>query len=887
MESASQQLIDPLHQHPPAFCLPLDPVLSSLSQPHQQPPTTTTNTTTTTTTTTATTTTATAVAATPAHPKRPRLPKSKLVQCAQLDQAAQQALDGVWESLQVANQSNHQLKISRNLDRQFGELHASAAPFKQDALALIWPQCINNKALKASFNSRRSPAYFAIRRANIAFVAEYVLYAMPGEEAYGKNDIVFACEGFLPLVLDPELVLEPQSWKLFNELKVQIYIQRLDQSGQEEADSRVLPNLFVESLSSYSGLDVPPHSEVEFDKLATETKQELVAAQANLELLQTNHPYNKFAIWALEFLHRCASRLDQEAQQYEQLLLSAPSSSREPKASSSSSSRLKRPRQTETNGPPPPPPSPLLAPPALLPSTGPTPHSPQPQSFANPPVDINVAPNSTSDEEYTLEGEPGSKGYNPYRLGRGKGPTSAPRRRWTQEEYDLLLEEVRLHSNKYDCMAQIMKRHGRGGEISETLKDQNNVSLKDKARNLTMEWQRHGYPQDKPWLREAFARFSVKNMKRYRQRAGGGGTSEAGMEDGDSEEEQSQGREPGPSVGMEGSGGQTAGGARRAKKKTRTAPPSSSQPGFHSNAPLFDSLPAPDIGVVPVIAFPVIDGFENAHFDLADHLPDDHHSAPELHLDPLPPLPSLDTDHHPLFARHTPHHHHLLPDSLCTEQHQQTPLELQEQQHRSDNTLCSRPPRPDPAQPHLPTATPASGSLPQHSPSLPSSSSPLAPQIHPLLALPSSPGPSSSSAAAAPGPASASSAAPAPAAASATVTAATVAATAAEPVTGAATATGSAAAAMSATHEDLDHDALRAFLDAFKAAAAASSPACPPPPHSSSSTAAAAAPVTGPGPARPSFPPSPPPSTRTTTTTMESADATLAPLPLVVDPSLL
>lgn len=45
---------------------------------------------------------------------------------------------------------------------------------------------------------------------------------MPGEEAYGKNDIVFACEGFLPLVLDPELVLEPQSWKLFNELKVQV-----------------------------------------------------------------------------------------------------------------------------------------------------------------------------------------------------------------------------------------------------------------------------------------------------------------------------------------------------------------------------------------------------------------------------------------------------------------------------------------------------------------------------------------------------------------------------------------------------------------------------------------------------------------------------------------
>jgi hypothetical protein len=44
------------------------------------------------------------------------------------------------------------------------------------------------------------------------------------------------------------------------------------QSSQEEADSRVLPNLFVESFSSYSGLKVPPHSKVEFDKLATKTK---------------------------------------------------------------------------------------------------------------------------------------------------------------------------------------------------------------------------------------------------------------------------------------------------------------------------------------------------------------------------------------------------------------------------------------------------------------------------------------------------------------------------------------------------------------------------------------------------------------------------------------
>ncbi|WAR62631.1 hypothetical protein PtB15_15B218 [Puccinia triticina] len=360
--------------------IPLDPLL--LSTLDQQPPT-------------------------PAPPAKPRLPKSKLVQCDQLNSAAQQALEGVWESLQTANLANDQLAISRNLDRQFGELHASAAPFKQDALALIWPQCIANKTLKTAFASRLPPVYFAIRRANIAFVAEYVLYAMPGEEAYGKNDI-------------------------------------------------------------------------------------LIGAGADLALLQRRHPYSKFAVWALEFLHRCASRVDHEAAEQEQQ--TGGSSAAPPSMGKSK----KRARQSEDG---PVPSSPLAGPAIPTPaSPGSAPHSSGVQ------VDINVGP--VSEEEYAQDGEQGSKGYNPYRLGRGKGPTSAPRRRWTQEEYELLLEEVRLHSNKYDCMAQIMKRHGRGGEISETLKDQNNVSLKDKARNLTMEWQRHGYPEDKPWLKDAFARFS-------------------------------------------------------------------------------------------------------------------------------------------------------------------------------------------------------------------------------------------------------------------------------------------------------------------------------------------------------------------------------------------
>lgn len=300
--------------------------------------------------------------------KPSKLPKAKLAQCLHLRDAAEKAMEAVWDVMRTSGcfendslahelsfdindqTSNCDLKISRGLDRQFGELHgisfsfssffifvpiknpdiprlmifvlrwianlpltiyhhffsvleiALAAPFKIEDLALIWPQCMSNKALKLSYNSAPSPAYFAIRKANIAFVAEYILYAMPGEEAYGKNDIVYACEGFLPLVLDRGLIQDEDSWKIFNELKVQvsaypsgltvdlcgsnliavllstcvkIYIQRLDQSGMEEANTRVLPNLFVETLSSYSGVQIAPDVEAAFEALASHTKAEV------------------------------------------------------------------------------------------------------------------------------------------------------------------------------------------------------------------------------------------------------------------------------------------------------------------------------------------------------------------------------------------------------------------------------------------------------------------------------------------------------------------------------------------------------------------------------------------------------------------------------------
>ncbi|MBW0525995.1 hypothetical protein O181_065710 [Austropuccinia psidii MF-1] len=427
------------------------------------------------------------------------LPKSKISQCNLLKQAAQSVLDSVWETLSnVANHDLPSLQISKKLDDQFDHLHDLVSSFKPDDLALIWPQSIPHRSVKKSFQTGRSIAYFAIRKANIALISEYILTAMPGAEAYGQNDLVFACEGFLPLIVDPELILDQECWQLCNELKVQIYIQRLDKRGIQEANLRVLPNLFVESLSSYSGVQVPDHIETLFEALAAETKAQIVSAATDLDLLRTNHPYNRFATWALDFLQRSVARLDAKETecQITSSILNTPSKPSQRK-------RKQKDQCLSSNQP-----LPVLSTNAdddLLVVNNLRTNYQQP--------DISVE--QTHQEEINHESEPDHKRkYNPYRLGRGKGVESAPRRRWTQDEYELLLEEVRLYSNKYDCMAQIIKRHGKNGEISDIFKDQNNVSLKDKARNLTLEWQRHGYPEDKPWLKEAFARFSSKGVKR-------------------------------------------------------------------------------------------------------------------------------------------------------------------------------------------------------------------------------------------------------------------------------------------------------------------------------------------------------------------------------------
>ncbi|CAH7683983.1 hypothetical protein PPACK8108_LOCUS17861, partial [Phakopsora pachyrhizi] len=453
----------------------------------------------------------------------PRLPKSRLVQSISLLRSAHNSLKRVWRLLDESR-----LRITEELDHRFGELHASAVPFKPESLALIWPQCIENKNLRSHSMSRSksSVVVYSIKKANIGFIAEYVLYAMPGEEAYGKNDIVFACEGFLPLVVDQDWIKEEECWRLFNELKVQIYIQRLDQSGEKEANSKVLPNLFVESLSSYSGLDLL-ESDIEdrFDEISNQYKNQIVEANSDLQLLKIKYPYDSFLRSILGYLQRCSQRLDLQYtfnssdNELIQKALNCPynlsnntlslSSSTTPNSNSTLVSNNSKKRQKSSDNP------------KRRKKNGnnddddDNPNfegSIQVQGPSNLST-INVSGNDfngRNDSESNCYAEQSrdniSSSTNRIRLlGRGKGVKALPRRRWTEEEYELLLNEVRLHSNKYDCMAQIIKRHGKNGELSEILKEQNNVSLKDKARNLTMEWTKNGYPEDKPWLKEAFA----------------------------------------------------------------------------------------------------------------------------------------------------------------------------------------------------------------------------------------------------------------------------------------------------------------------------------------------------------------------------------------------
>lgn len=62
--------------------------------------------------------------------------------------------------------------------------------------------------------------------------------------------------------------------------------------------------------------------------------------------------------------------------------------------------------------------------------------------------------------------------------------TSSTRQPWTKSEEDALLAGLARVSGRY--WSRILALYGRGGSVSEVLKDRNQVQLKDKARNLKL-----------------------------------------------------------------------------------------------------------------------------------------------------------------------------------------------------------------------------------------------------------------------------------------------------------------------------------------------------------------------------------------------------------------
>ncbi|EGG06132.1 uncharacterized protein MELLADRAFT_77907 [Melampsora larici-populina 98AG31] len=88
-------------------------------------------------------------------------------------------------------------------------------------------------------------------------------------------------------------------------------------------------------------------------------------------------------------------------------------------------------------------------------------------------------------------------------------PNQKRRKRWTEEQEELLIEEVVKYCERYDCMAHILKRHGTNGSKSQLLADRTNVMLKDKAIQISTKWAREGTKLEKE-RRIAFGRFPPK-----------------------------------------------------------------------------------------------------------------------------------------------------------------------------------------------------------------------------------------------------------------------------------------------------------------------------------------------------------------------------------------
>lgn len=135
---------------------------------------------------------------------------------------------------------------------------------------------------------------------------------------------------------------------------------------------------------------------------------------------------------------------------------------------------------------------------------------------------------------------------------------SAARQPWTKAEEDALLSGLEKVNGPH--WSQILALYGRGGSVSEVLKDRNQVQLKDKARNLKLGYLKVG--KDVPVaLRGVTGKLEKRGGARARAALGAAEDEHGGDADGDGREDAT------PDVGQSARGGRGTG-RRKSKKAT-------------------------------------------------------------------------------------------------------------------------------------------------------------------------------------------------------------------------------------------------------------------------------------------------------------------------------
>ena len=135
---------------------------------------------------------------------------------------------------------------------------------------------------------------------------------------------------------------------------------------------------------------------------------------------------------------------------------------------------------------------------------------------------------------------------------------STQRQPWTKPEEDALLSGLSRVNGPH--WSQILALYGRGGSISEVLKDRNQVQLKDKARNLKLHYLKMGREVPDA-LRGVTGELRKRGGKSARAAMLGGGGEEG------EERQGGVGEESGAAVGGNGGGGASGRSGRGKTKK--------------------------------------------------------------------------------------------------------------------------------------------------------------------------------------------------------------------------------------------------------------------------------------------------------------------------------